>query len=307
MFDPGGGGVYPFNADQQVMVSADKSWLYAVNGHSNSIATFNLNANGTLTTIAGSPFASGGQDPASVGLLEDAGINFLIAVNKNEDPGQSIPADLPNYTTFTVNADGSLTMVPGSTLDLAFDSSPSQALVRPKGHLLFGMEVNTSRLASYKIKRDGTLTEISSLAPPTASVFLGEILHPTRPILFAGLPVTNDVGVYRFNSAGTLTFERTAPNANGSLVCWLAMNATGNLLYTSETASGTISVFDTSTPAKPVLLQTLTLSGANQHPHNIALDPTGKFLYAQAGTNLHVMSCAADGTMTEAVSPVALP
>jgi 6-phosphogluconolactonase (cycloisomerase 2 family) len=309
VFDSGGGGVDPFNADQQVIARPDNSLLFTVNGHSNTIAVFTINTDGTLTAVAGSPFASGGQDPASVGLMQDldAGLEFLVVVNKNEDPGQNIAGDVPNYTTFTVNADGSLTMNPGSTLDLAADSSPTQALVRSKRHLLFGMEINTSRIATYRIGRDGTLSELSSLSPPGASPFLGEILHPTRGVLYTGLPATNEVGVYKFTSAGTLTFSRTVPNTNGSLVCWLVTNAAGTLLYTSETESGTISAFDITHPVNPVLLQTLTLSGTAQHPHNIALDPSEKFLYVQAGINLHVLACAADGTMSETVSPVTLP
>jgi 6-phosphogluconolactonase (cycloisomerase 2 family) len=237
----------------------------------------------------------------------NAGFEFLVVVNKNEDPGQDIPGDVPNYTTFTVNADGSLTMNPGSTLDLAADSSPTQALVRSEGHLLFGMEINTSRIVTYKIRNDGTLSEIRSLTPPVESPFLGEILHPTKRVLYTGLPITNDVGVYEYDFAGMLRFRRTVSNAAGSLVCWLVTNAAGTRLYTSETDTGTISVFDTTKAANPVLLQTLRLNGVSQHPHNIALDPSEKFLYAQAGINLHVVSCAADGTMTETVSPVTLP
>jgi 6-phosphogluconolactonase (cycloisomerase 2 family) len=309
VFDPGGGGVDPFNADQQVIANPDKTLLFAVNGHSNTIAVFSINADGTLTNVPGSPFASGGQDPASVGLLQDSitGLEFLVVVNKNEDPGQDISGDVPNYTTFTVNANGSLTMNPGSTLDLAADSSPTQALIRSAGHLLFGMEINTSRIVTYKIKKSGGLSEVSSLSPPVESPFLGEILHPTERVLYTGLPVTNEIGVYKFDSSGMLKFRRTVPNAAGSLVCWLVTNAAGSRLYTSETATGTISAFDITNATNPVLLQTLTLSGVNQHPHNIALDPSEKFLYALAGINLHVMNCASDGTLTETVGPITLP
>src|SRR5256885_5826243 len=136
VFDTGGGTTDPFNADQQVIARKDGSLLYAVNGGSNTIAGFTINADGTLTTVSGSPFPSGGQDPASVGLMDDSGLLFLVAVNKNEDPAQNIGGDVPNYTTFTVNGDGSLTMNPGSTVDLPADSSPTQALIRSGVHLL---------------------------------------------------------------------------------------------------------------------------------------------------------------------------
>ncbi len=123
-----------FDADQQVITNPAGTRLYAVNSHSNSIAAFTLNADGTLTTLPGSPFPSGGQDPVSPGLSG----GFLAVANKNEDPNQNIDADLPNYTTFTVNADGSLTMNAGSTVDVAQGSSPSQALLSDRGHIVFG-------------------------------------------------------------------------------------------------------------------------------------------------------------------------
>ena len=311
VFDTGGGPTDPFNADQQVIARKDGSLLYAVNGGSNTIAAFTINADGTLTTVPGSPFPSGGQDPASVGLMDDSGFLFLVAVNKNEDPAQNIGGDVPNYTTFTVNTDGSLTMNPGSTLDLPADSSPTQALIRSGVHLLFGMEDTTSRLVTYRIKKDGTLSQLASVPPPVTDFFLGEILYPkakTR-ILYAGLPITNQVAVYRFDALGNLTFVRTVASPNGAAICWLVTNAAGTLLFTAETESGTITDYDITDHENPVLLQQLTLSGTgdDMKPHNIALDPTETFLYAVAGIKLHVLDIAIDGTMSETRSPITLP
>src|ERR1043165_7853174 len=58
-------GSSEINADQQVIANAAGTALYAVNGPSNTIAAFTINADGTLTTIAGSPYPSGGQNPMS--------------------------------------------------------------------------------------------------------------------------------------------------------------------------------------------------------------------------------------------------
>jgi hypothetical protein len=72
IFDPGGPQT-EFDADQQVIATPDNTLLYAVNGRTNTIAAFDINADGTLTTVAGSPFASEGQDPASLGFLPGPG------------------------------------------------------------------------------------------------------------------------------------------------------------------------------------------------------------------------------------------
>ena len=118
-------GSSEINADQEVIANEAGTALYAVNGHSNSIAVFRVNSDGTLTTVPGSPFPSGGQNPVSIGMSG----NFLVVANKNFDPHQNIDADVPNYTTFSVKQNGRLRMNPGSTLDLAAGSGPSQALV----------------------------------------------------------------------------------------------------------------------------------------------------------------------------------
>jgi 6-phosphogluconolactonase (cycloisomerase 2 family) len=304
----GGSGVFAtggpeFNADQEVITNPAGTLLYAVNGHSNSIAAFTINADGTLTTVPGSPFASGGQDPVSIGLSG----KFLVVANKNQDPNQNIGGDLPNYTTFQVSADGSLTMNAGSTLDLAAGSSPSQALVWSKGHIVFGMEFATSRIATYKFGPDGTMTELGSVSPTTrGGLFLGEILHPTRKVLYAGLLTTNQVGVYRFNAAGAISFVRTVPNG-GSDLCWLRTNAAGTRLYTSESVSDTLSVYDLTDALNPVLLQQFALIGTNGPVTNISLDPTETFLYALAGTAIHVLNLDLGGMMSETISPVELP
>src|SRR3954468_23975910 len=72
-------GSSELNADQQVITNPAGTVLYAVNGHTNSIAALAVNEDGTLTTVAGSPYASGGQDPVSIGLSG----RFLIVANKN--------------------------------------------------------------------------------------------------------------------------------------------------------------------------------------------------------------------------------
>src|SRR5690349_3990431 len=77
VFAPSGGSVN--DADQEVIVNAAGTLLYAVDGHSNTIGGFTINADGSLTSVPGSPAASGGHNPVSLGLTG----NFLVAVNKN--------------------------------------------------------------------------------------------------------------------------------------------------------------------------------------------------------------------------------
>lgn len=304
----GGSGVFAsggtqFNADQEVTADPAGTLLYAVDGGSNTIGAFAINGDGTLTKVPGSPFPSGGPNPVSIGISG----RFLVVANKNEDPRQDPNVDLPNYTTFTVNSDGSLVLNPGSTIDLPRGSSPSQALVWPKGRVVFGLELKTSRIASYKFDRAGLMTEMGSVSPPVPpSVFLGEILHPTKKILYVGLLRSNELGVYRFDASGVMTYVTSIQN-NGLDICWLKTNAAGTRLYTSESVSNTLTVYDISQPLAPVEIQHFSLVGPNGSVTNIALDPTESSLYALAGTAIHVLSVDASGLLSQPGNPVPLP
>ncbi|MBA3916900.1 MAG: hypothetical protein H0X25_24270 [Acidobacteriales bacterium] len=125
-----GTGVYsptdhnPFFADGQVITNPEGTLLFAVNGHTNSIAAFNINSDGSLTTVAGSPFSSGGRQPAGLGFADNvlpSNTSVLTVVNKDLDVSQ--PAGVPNYKTFKVSTSGTLTGIPNSVVTLAAGSS----------------------------------------------------------------------------------------------------------------------------------------------------------------------------------------
>jgi len=304
----GGTGVHApgseeLNADQEVIANKAGTALYAVNGHTNSIAAFRVNADGTLTTIAGSPYPSGGQDPVSLGLVG----KFLVVANKNFDPNQNMNADVPNYTTFSVERNGSLTMNPGSTVDLAANSGPSQALVSGRAHLVFGLEMFTSRIVSYGYNRSGLLSELSSISPTTENgAFLGEILHPRQRVFYAGLLSTSQLGVYSFDSAGVISFVKAVSN-DGIDICWLRMNSAGTRLYSSESVTNTLTVYDTTDALDPVQIQHLPLDVPDGFVINIELDPTEEFLYALAGHGIHTLNVDAAGMLSETVDPAVIP
>jgi 6-phosphogluconolactonase (cycloisomerase 2 family) len=286
-----------------VVTDAAGKTLYAVNGGSNSIAAFAINSDGTLNALRGSPFPSGGRNPVSVGLAK----GFLVVANKALDPNQDFAGDIPNYTTFAVKGNGTMRMNPGSSLDLPMGSGPSQALVGERWHLVFGLELFTSRIASYNYDRNGLMAEISSIGPTTDNgAFLGEILHPSQRVLYAGLLSTSQVGVYAFDPAGVISFVRAVSN-DGVDICWLKTNAAGTRLYTSESLTLSISVYDITDALNPVQLQHAILVGANRPVTNIALDPTEAFLYAVAGQMVHILNVDANGLLSETVSPIVLP
>lgn len=293
--------------DQQVVTNGASTLLFAVNGHSNTIASFTINADGSLTPN-GSPIPSAGTQPASLGLFDKVLPNngsLVVVANKSSDPTQP-NSKTPNLATFTVSSTGVMTANVGLKVTLASGDSPSQAAVG-QAKLVFVDEFmhSPSQLSSYRIHSNGKLTLNGSIPVPTGlNVFLGLAVHPTATVLYAALPADNQIGVYTYvNGTGILSFVTTVPTT-GSLACWLGISPDGSRLYSAETGSGTITVYDTSVPTAPVQIQHYTMSTTGDStpaPWEVKFDPTGKFLYAVSNQTLHVINVAADGTLSETV------
>jgi 6-phosphogluconolactonase (cycloisomerase 2 family) len=310
----------PFDSDQNVIVSPDHKRLYAVNGGSNSIAVFNIAANGVLKAVAGSPFPSGGSNPVSVGLAGST----LCVVNQDQDPGHP-GLFLPNYVSFSVAPSGQLTAIPKSTFFVDAGASPSQALISPDDQIVFGAEFLGGLLRTFKIGPGGRLNPgvvqplppgefADTGAPPNP---LGLAVHPDLPLLYVDFVTINRIGVYRYNQAGNLKYLRSVPDS-GKAPCWALVNKSGTRLYASNTGDSSISVFDLSIDAtEPIEIQKVSLRTAGSC-FQFALDSTESFLHVVTqqsaptqnvtANGLNVLKVAADGTLVEVPSsPTLLP
>jgi DNA-binding beta-propeller fold protein YncE len=335
--------VGPFDSDQDLIASPDGRFLFVTNSGSNTIAVFEIAADGSLSHVRGSPFPSGGIEPVSVGL---AG-NTLYVVNKNEDPAQLPNGSLPNYTAFKVNPQGTLIPIPHSTVEVPARSSPTQALVSRDGRFLFGADIAVNInpttgsvflgqpvLRSFRIRSNGRLDPAPGSPymlpvpplppfalpplPPLPPVPLGLDTHPTLPILYAGAVSSDRLTVFRIDpNSGQLTFQDAAPNS-GRGICWVRSNAAGTRVYTVNTLTTSVSVYDTTDPLHPVEIQHLPLNGPGDL-FNLTVDPDDRFVYVisqrsngfpspNAVNAIHVLQIGPDGTLTEApCSPHLLP
>jgi Lactonase, 7-bladed beta-propeller len=106
----------------------------------------------------------------------------------------------------------------------------------------------------------------------------------------------------------------------GSAACWCVVSADGNFLYVATTGTDSIGVFSLADPLHPAQIQELALSHVSGDQNQsgdfqIALDPSGQSLYvvnqstnptgtAHRGNQLHVLSVASDGTVSEQSGPI---
>ena len=327
-FSTGGLGVTPtfalgpFDADQEVILNSDGTKLFAVNGGSDTIAVFNVNNDGSLTPVKGSPFPSGGSNPASVNLADD----ILCVVNQDQDPGHP-GQTLPNYTTLVVSPTGRLTPIPRAAFSLDLGSSPTQALPAPDGDIVFGCDFLGGTLRSFKLTDERRLAPRAAqghppgLFAPTGAppLPLGLVVHPTRPLLYVGLVTISEIAVYSFTDSGRLNFLQAVPDA-GNGVCWLKINKAATRLYASNTGDPSVGVFDISRdPKTPLQIQNVALRNpGGGGGFEFGLDSTNQWLHVitqqssatatSMANALHTFRVAADGTLTEVPSsPTILP
>ena len=310
----------PFDSDQNLIENATGTMLFAVNSGSNTIAVFKIQANGTLIPVKGSPFASSGSDPVSIGLKDDT----LVVVNKDQDPAQNGNLTLPNYTTFKVSRGGELVPVPDSTVSVAYGSSPSQALVASRDDVVFGADFLGGLLQSFSLDPGGHLQQNLPQALPN-SVFegqagghqpLGMRTHPFLPILYVDITPISQVAVYTYDPAGRLSFVRTVPDS-GTAPCWAIVDHAGTHLYVTNTGDNSITVYSLADPFNPIEIQHFVMANTTGAVFSTVIDHSDDWIYvsserssasATASANaFHVLKVASDGTLTEPFPPTVLP
>jgi hypothetical protein len=314
------------DADQQVIVNADRTLLFAVNQGSDTIAVFHILSNGDLEAVDGSPFPSGGKGPASLGLVGDT----LVVANKAQDGIRDLSTTAPNYTSFTVQSSGALEPVTGSTISLPEGSSPTHALALADDRLIIGTE-EAGPLVALRVDAEGRLAHgPNSPLDPDSEIFgsgfpapkefaLGLGAVPSSHLLYIAMPTVPALATYSYSASGRLRFISSVPVAGSFLPCWVQITQDGRWLYTSNAATDSLTVFDIHTnQVRPRQIQTVALEGPG-NPWNIKLDPSDGVLFSLTprdtlsvplgeGNTLHALTIGSDGKLTEtSSSPLKLP
>ena len=323
----GGIGVYdpsfalgPFDSDQNLIEDASGTMLFAVNSGSNTVAVFQIEPDGSLVAVNGSPFPSGGSDPVSLGLKDDV----LVLVNKDQDPAQNGNLVLPNYTSFHVLPGGVLVPIPQSTVSVAYGSSPSQALMASQGAFVFGADFLGGMLQSFRLDPQGHLNQNLPQALPD-SIFagltgghqpLGMRTHPTLPILYVDITPVSEVAVYTYDDSGQLSFVRAVPDS-GAGPCWAIVNHAVSRLYATNTGDNSIAVYDLADPLNPIQIQHYVKASTTGAAFSTVIDHSDSWIYVSseqsstsatpAANAFHALKVAADGTLTEPFPPTILP
>jgi len=216
------GGIAGAIDGMSLTTTPDDKFLIVANGQSMTISVLSIAANGALSTVAGSPFASGSTQP-------------LVSAKVTSDGKFLAVSSVTGIAMFTVAATGALAPVPGSPTP---DGGATGIDFNCAGTLLF-VAINSaqnSRVDVFNIGVTGTLTRIAG-APfngPGANSNVA-VLSPDDSKLFVSAQSSNTITVFNVSSGGALTVVPGSPFAvpGSTSPSGIATNQTGTLLYTA--------------------------------------------------------------------------
>ncbi len=269
------GGVDPLSSQGSLILSHCGRFLFNVNAGSNTITSFRVMRDGGL--VRASVVNSGGVRPNS--LTQHCDILYVSNVGDSDDNIAS------NITGFTIDRCGVLRRIRDSTRPLSTpNAQPARVLFSPCGDQLLVSEVNTNKITVFSINRNGTATlqkvNDSNGAGPFGMVF------GRCNILLVAESVANALSSYRLNPDGTLTVISGSVSTEQQATCWVAISRSGRFAYTSNTASGTISVFRVRENGILTLLENVRSTREERprgEPIDNAVSPNGRFFYVLNG------------------------
>jgi 6-phosphogluconolactonase len=288
----GSGGVTdPLGSQGSLTLTDDRSFLLAVNAGSGSISVFRVHGN-RLSLVDRVP--CGGSEPVAVAQHG----NLVYVVNAG---GSS------NVTGFRLGGNGKLKPIANSIAFLTTSNSGAASLsFSPDGQFLLVTEKLTNRIDVFHLQLDGTLgprVVTAGVGPGTFSVVFSPngaaLVSETGP---TGGSNASAISSYAALPNGALSPISASVPTQGAATCWQAVTPDGRFVYTSNSASSTISGFAIGakgalTPLPGTVAATLPAGSTNL---DMAISSDGNYLYTlNSGTgSVSILGINEDGTLT---------
>lgn len=288
-YPTGGLGTGGYNALNSIAAAKVGSHvcLFVSNGGSNNVSAFTVNpSNGTLTTVSGSPFASGG-------LGDNFDIGLAVADNKLLFAGNTVSN---NISVFGIKSNCALKL--GDTY--ATPGSPDGMKVTPNGQFL--LEANIGSPDSWQIDySNGTLTELGPFSAQGATVGV-DISCDGTTAYFGDAGTNTEVEVYSISSSGQLTEINNYTNTNGQNSNNVMLSADGKLLYVSEVDSNQVETLTVGADGALTFDSVVSLHVSQFNSTlGMATVPSGKGIFVAEDSPAQIAVLGAHGTSLKEV------
>ncbi|HEV2195531.1 MAG TPA: beta-propeller fold lactonase family protein [Candidatus Acidoferrum sp.] len=196
-----------------------------------SIFAFTENADGSLTSVAGSPFAAGaGASHLAAVSFGTPNTSFLYTSNTN-DPNGSISA-------FSITTSGGLVPVAGSPFPTLSGAGPGGFY--SQGKSLYVALKNANAVAAFAIANDGSLTPIAGSPFPAGRGTFS--LNRSGGFLLATNNLDGTISSYSIDSTGILTPVAGSPFP-GTVTSGDTTSDLNGKLFVPNATSNSIDVF----------------------------------------------------------------
>ena len=288
-----------------ISIVGDNGYVYINNNVAgpNTVSAFSVDANGALTPIAGSPFATGGSGVgggffAANRITIGAVRKFLFAANEQTN----------NISVFSIDpATGALTLVSGSPFPTGGASGSGISLgVTPDNQFLFASSSGSNNITVFSIAANGTLTAISGSPFAAAGLPDGIKVSPDGRFLAVALISTDAVEIFTIASNGALTAVPGSPFPAAALgsVAGVDINCASSLLFGGEAnLAGThINVFSIGSNGAltPIPGSPFDNQGIANNSNVVVLSPSDGRLFVsnQVSNTITVFNVASDGALS---------
>ncbi len=274
-----------------ITLSDSHRWLFVVNAGSNDVTVFEVEHDG-LKSVG--KFPSGGHMPISITVH-----GRLVYVLNAGTPN--------NITGFRLENEGRLVPIPGSTRPLsASETGPAQVQFNPDGDLLVVTEKATNLIDVFPVSGDGVAgTRVST--PSHGMTPFGFAFGKQNQLFvseaFGGTPNASALSSYVVHDNGLLKLVSASLPTKQTAACWVAVNNSGHLTYTTNTGSASISGFRIGSDGGLTILNAdgrtgLTPPGSG--PIDEAFSSGSRFLYVLTATvpGISAFKVLPDGQLT---------
>jgi len=290
----------PLASEGALILDRGNQHLFAVNAGSNQISVLKINKD-TLTMV--DVVDSGGVRPISLALHD----NLLYVLNEG---------GTPNITGFTIEDDGTLTPLAGSTQPLigAAGADPAQIGFSHDGTLLVVTEKNGNRLDTYTINDNGLPSAPINNASNGMTPFGFAFTNADTLVVseaFGGAPNQGAVSSYSAPDSGMLSVISGSVANSQTAPCWVVTTNNGKFAFVSNTGSGSISSYrvNAENGSLTLLNSMAATTGMGSAPIDIALSVNSRILFVLVAGTQSVASfrIGANGSLTPVSSVGGLP
>ncbi len=271
-----------------VTLSSDNEVLLAVNPGSNSISSFKITGSGLNRK---STVSSGGTTPVSITQHG----NLVYVLNAGGSG---------NISGFWLGENNKLTPIPNSTRPLSSSASgAAQISFVRNGRVLAITEKATNKIITYTVTqwgRPGTMHSLTSASPTPFGFAAGRFGNIYVSEAVGGAANASNVSSYHIGFDGTISLTQGPVATGQSAACWVVLTENGRNIYTTNTASNTLSSYDVYPASGNIdLLQSIAAT-SGMGPIDAALTDNSRFLYALngAGHSISVYAVSNNGALT---------